>query len=293
MYLNFPIVFYFTDKIRYYYLIIILENKSENIEPEAIDKKKTRKSKKDSTERNFLCDICNKSYLSYPALYTHKRNKHNIIPITGKPDFFRNANLDSQNKFKYNTQISKKDLTENLMKIINCYKSLIEEYYLNTRSTLYKKNYNNDDIFLNELNEFLKIDLLNITVPKSEQNLNIDTILIIYAILLIKVKSDFNFICTVTKFIFLFREYLNMIGWDYIKNLQDYGLCERTDFSKLFTIYNNCEEIPELLEDFGEVFLEIDSVFSIEKFKISDIAENFCYWLYINDLTPYKLLKLD
>lgn len=37
--------------------------------------KKKRRSKKDSDGRSYTCD-CGKSYLSYQALYTHKRTKH-------------------------------------------------------------------------------------------------------------------------------------------------------------------------------------------------------------------------
>lgn len=37
--------------------------------------KKKRRSKKDSDGRSYTCE-CGKSYLSYQALYTHKRTKH-------------------------------------------------------------------------------------------------------------------------------------------------------------------------------------------------------------------------
>ena len=55
-------------------------------------KNKTRVSKKDAVPRNFICG-CGKTYLSYPALYTHIKNKHRGIA----PD---NTTLDSQNKPK-------------------------------------------------------------------------------------------------------------------------------------------------------------------------------------------------
>lgn len=38
-------------------------------------KKKTRRTRKDEEGRNFSCP-CGKSYLSYPALYTHIKTKH-------------------------------------------------------------------------------------------------------------------------------------------------------------------------------------------------------------------------
>ena len=37
--------------------------------------KRKRRARNDPHERNFVCP-CGKSYLSYPALYTHIKNKH-------------------------------------------------------------------------------------------------------------------------------------------------------------------------------------------------------------------------
>jgi hypothetical protein len=42
---------------------------------EATDDKKKRRSKTDSKGRDYLCE-CGKKYLSYQALYTHKKTKH-------------------------------------------------------------------------------------------------------------------------------------------------------------------------------------------------------------------------
>lgn len=39
------------------------------------EKKKTRRTRKDGEGRDFACP-CGKSYLSYPALYTHIKTKH-------------------------------------------------------------------------------------------------------------------------------------------------------------------------------------------------------------------------
>lgn len=44
-------------------------------------KKKNRRPRSAAGERNYLCG-CNKAYLSYPALYTHVKNKHGgVFPI--------------------------------------------------------------------------------------------------------------------------------------------------------------------------------------------------------------------
>ena len=39
-------------------------------------KKQKRRSKNDVQGRDYKCTFCDKTYLSYPALYTHMKNKH-------------------------------------------------------------------------------------------------------------------------------------------------------------------------------------------------------------------------
>ena len=39
-------------------------------------KKQKRRSKNDVNGRDYKCTFCDKTYLSYPALYTHMKNKH-------------------------------------------------------------------------------------------------------------------------------------------------------------------------------------------------------------------------
>lgn len=42
--------------------------------------KKQRRKKADGAPRDFVCDICQKTYLSLPALSSHKKTKHNVEP---------------------------------------------------------------------------------------------------------------------------------------------------------------------------------------------------------------------
>lgn len=58
-----------------------------------------RRTKKKQFKPENSCELCHKQYLSYAALYTHKRNKHNIIPITARPKIFK-ASFHKQ-KFHY------------------------------------------------------------------------------------------------------------------------------------------------------------------------------------------------
>jgi hypothetical protein len=43
-----------------------------------------RRSKSEVEGRNYECKLCNKSYLSYPALYTHYKLKHNTNNSSGR-----------------------------------------------------------------------------------------------------------------------------------------------------------------------------------------------------------------
>ena len=58
-------------------------NKQE-IDVEEESKKGHRRSKNDIEGRTYLCQFCGKSYLSYPALYTHCKQKHNKCNTSGR-----------------------------------------------------------------------------------------------------------------------------------------------------------------------------------------------------------------
>lgn len=67
------------------------ENKSENLQeevdqdgnnPESSNQRQRRRNRNDPNNRNFTCG-CGKSYLSYPALYTHLKQKHDGKPPQG------------------------------------------------------------------------------------------------------------------------------------------------------------------------------------------------------------------
>lgn len=65
----------------------ILEGNTANLRDRGegggfLSRGRKRKSKNDNVERNYICG-CGKDYLSYPALYTHIKNKHNGIAPDG------------------------------------------------------------------------------------------------------------------------------------------------------------------------------------------------------------------
>lgn len=56
--------------------------KQNTSEQETSSPQKRRRTRNDYTNRNFVCG-CGKSYLSYPALYTHLKQKHDGIQPNG------------------------------------------------------------------------------------------------------------------------------------------------------------------------------------------------------------------
>lgn len=55
----------------------------QGISDQSIDKK-SRKVKSQIEGRFYKCQQCSKSYLSYSALYTHTKTKHNLYPISSE-----------------------------------------------------------------------------------------------------------------------------------------------------------------------------------------------------------------
>ena len=61
-----------------------LNDKSDDSEDKKNSKTLKRRSKSEVEGRTHQCKLCNKSYLSYPALYTHYKLKHNTNNSSGK-----------------------------------------------------------------------------------------------------------------------------------------------------------------------------------------------------------------
>lgn len=87
-------------------------NNLSGIERKSIEKgKKRRRTKNDQSGRDFICG-CGKTYLSYPALYTHIKEKHNgqIPEGSSKPATNAKGNRGRPRKNDENGSYSKKDL---------------------------------------------------------------------------------------------------------------------------------------------------------------------------------------
>ena len=132
-------------------------------------------------------------------------------------------------------------------------------------------------------------------IPKPDEDGEyVDNILVVYLILILEVTREKFYAQLIVKFVFLFREYLNNFGWEYKRYLHEYGLNDNLKIDGEFCQKNNCEEVPELVNDFISIFMEMDADFSDSNVNdMMDICQNFCYWLLINNLTCFKLSKIS
>ena len=94
------------------------------------------------------------------------------------------------------------------------------------------------------------------------------------------------------KIAFIFREYLNFIGWENLEIMAEYQIIEYSDikYSEDFTKTTLGSYLPELLDDFIGVYLkngcpDFDSGFSEVKEFISDL----CNMLYNEELISYMI----
>ena len=72
-------------------------------------KKRERRSKEDNYERNYICG-CGKSYLSYAALYTHAKTKHQGVFPEGTTTLHKKRHGNIIRRLglrKYNSRVSK------------------------------------------------------------------------------------------------------------------------------------------------------------------------------------------
>ncbi len=260
--------------------------------------KKKRTSKKDFSSSKYNCDICKKRYLSYAALYTHNRNKHNVIPITSRPEIFK-ISFHKQ-KFNYTKKAEAlEDFNEYdlLGKIKDEFISLNESVLSDDKSSFYIQDVNlrktkiKENSFLNLLENYIERKNFNLDIPSSEDLMkaNINNVLIKYAIKVLKIITDDFYLKIMIKFIFYLREYLNIAGWELMKRLSYYNIITLKYSNEEFCLVNTCWEIPYLIEDFIYIFIDINNLQQFQS-ELLDISSNFCHWLLINNLTNLKIL---
>lgn len=249
-----------------------------------------RRSKSELEGRTFVCKFCSKSYLSYPALYTHCKQKHNTNNSSGRgrgrPKKEQGETNGERNKYNpLNASFFlKSDRTGNTKneEINSCierafkfiYEDNEENKKRNDARNMKNYNYINDHVFFkkflsdsHEVNKHIENDK-EIT----------DLVLIDY---LNKMSTHCNpeYYVNLIVFVTLFREHVNQV--------------KKTKDSTIdFTEENEAEDVPDSSNEFITDFLDPegkDNDFGFTKEEAIDLTQNLCYWMYDNNFTCSKL----
>lgn len=272
--------------------------KLEETEEKKSTKLLKRRSKSEVEGRNFECKLCNKSYLSYPALYTHYKLKHNTNNSSGRgrgrPK--KEPNENEVEKSKYNptnlTFFSKEERTgktDPKEEINDCIDSAFDEIYSKDFSrrneTREIKNYASVDEhpFLSKF----KKDLHDIHKNMINEHEMTDCVLIDY---LNKMSMYCNkqYYIKLIKFVTLFREHVNKFN----KSKVDINKHGNKEYTEVF----DAEDVPDSSNEFITDFLHPDgneTDFGFTKDESIDLTQNLCYWMYENNFTCSKLSLIN
>ena len=275
-------------------------NENPNNKDEESERKTNHKRRKKNEVqcRNYECKLCKKTYLSYPALYTHCKLKHNTNNTSGRgrgrPKKDQNENVIE--KSKYNpidfTFFSKEDRTGNIEPktgINECIDEAFKQLYFD----IFKKR--NEE---RNMKYYIKVEehpFLN-KFKKDEHNIfrNVMNLHQMTDIILIDYLNKMSMFCNdkyYTKliiFVTLFRECVNIIN----KNKID----KKKNGDKEYTEINDAEDIPNYSNQFINDFLNPDDKgddFGFSKDECIDLTQNLCYWMYENNFTSSKLSLIN
>ena len=275
-------------------------NKEEKVKENELNiQKKIRKraKKNESDIRNYKCSFCDKSYLSYPALYTHCKQKHNTSNHSergrGRPKKEQNEINIEKNKYdplttNYFEREDRKGITK-IENIKECTQKAFNYFYGNESSEDIKQK-----IKERKMKEYIKIEdhpfLGKFINDDHDINKNVENEKIPTDFVLINYLNKMSNYCNekyyvkLIIFVTLFREHINIALQDKVPN------------DKEFTQMVEAEDVPESSNEFITDFLfpnDEESCFEMSKEEAIDLTRNLCNWMYLNNFTCSKLFLLD
>lgn len=278
-----------------------------------------RRRKDDNDGRDYKCHFCEKTYLSYSAMYTHMKTKHSKGP-DGKPLFLpsgwgrgrpkkntgRVTNINPECEEYFRT-IDKTGGPVDPYFDIDFPNLLVEVHRLNSADwKVYQDN--PKDYPLIELikkysfkntpgcpDTFSKDEALDEYKGLSEEwkyFMNCDEVFCVY-LWSVSQKVNKVFYQTIVKFMILYWECINKYGW---RKKEEWdrrnGIpLERKEPCDFSTI-NNAELCPDVSNEMVTIFLD-ENPCSIERCDIIDMTWNFCHWLYLNSHTCSRLSFME
>ncbi|EGR28029.1 zinc carboxypeptidase family protein, putative [Ichthyophthirius multifiliis] len=272
------------------------QQQSQNSQQPQTDKKKSRRVRADQTNRDYTCG-CGKSYLSYPALYTHIKQKHEGKTPQGTKKPQKNKGQRGRPSLSQFQQshvtiyifipfiLIIQQNTDNLSTDSNDAINIIEELVLYLFESL-----NNDiSIILNE-NDQLSFEQIKQAFPIDKFNNNLSDYLVI--------QQHLQQIC-----IGNFEEgQLNEDGLYDTKSLNEKGWVMLQEqqleipLHEEFCNFNNAQHVLEISNEFvTEILPRYLDQFDLNDFRvikkqnlykqIVNLTKYFCNWLYAKKYT--------
>ena len=272
-----------------------IENKNNSNESE---EKRKRRTKNDNIGRTFICKSCGKSYLSYPALYTHCKQKHNTCNTSGRgrgrP---KKENGESfSERLKYNPLDASYFLKDNRRGTTNFEdfeKSIIDAFHILYSRNNFDRNLNKDMKNYNNIQEhpflgkFL-LDKHDVNIKINDEKEISDKVFMDY-LNKMSLHVNPNYFTTLIIFVTLFREFVNITELKK-KNIKENNFNNDVEYTSV----NSAEDVPDLSNEFINDFLETDKkLFDFNKEDSIDLTQNFCHWMYENNFTSSKLTLIS
>jgi len=280
--------------------------------------KRKRRSKNDASGRSYTCELCQKSYLSIPALTNHKKTKHLDEEANsqkrgrGRPRKNINAgpSVPESAEQKYNEYFykeSRRYLNEGVLNIKDFVTAVFEDIFIKNKDKFKSSiNYTREDhhpFFALILSKTNDVELKQVEESKEESkekmaeaNKTCDEAF--YEFLNIcKSKTNQEYFKFIFKFVVLFRECINVYKNVELETNREVLKENIPDNMKEYTQYYNAETVPDLCNEFVTEFMDRADYFNMnsdtEKFELIEIIQYFCHWLHEYGYTSSKLSLLN
>lgn len=263
-------------------------------EQEPVKPKHKRRSKNEKVGRDYICG-CGKDYLSYPALYTHIKTKHGgknpngtdqiaSSRTRGRPKKAVPSALGKQEE-KVNVEAKEAPIGFPFDDILRKY-GVLEE----------NKQVNLDALFNNflsqlkpeeaqgylELREELKIETPEF-IKQSVPVRFAKACTSIFAEYLSEMahKVNIKFFSAILIFIKLYKDFMNLRGWDIIGQYKAVTAEER---NMPFTVICNAEHVPEGSNEFLRGYIQKEYP-TFDKEIAFNLTFHLCQWLKLKNYT--------
>ena len=286
--------------------------------------RRKRRSKKEFSGPSYKCPECGKSYLSMPALNTHRKTKHDPQKFVGRgrgrprkepviisPEELTNEqinnNLNNNNFLTYNIieRRYRHFFEKDNRKINNNEKIDIEfiNYSLNEIFSKFKSNFFDKKYTYYLDYPYLYYIINNWNSIKNNNDINNNKVILITPSK--KIDNTFNFNnkfnnnnsikndCIDKVFLEYLKECSYKTNKNYYKIIESFIILFREGINirknEEYTSKNPCENLPEFLNDIIENYFEKNYFFGLDQNELIDIISHLSHWLYLNKYTDLKI----